>query len=145
MLIINKHCTIFANLYLSRHPLLSEHLGRSRRCPLQRGSLYKQFLKRIYHKSEVTSVFFRDLFCIILRITIAWDQAPHSEKEKKIGERSEPRGIVWGVERWQRHVSRLRRPLPHPQATAGFALLANIFPFHPVFCLFPPLRSLAPA
>ena len=37
MLIINKLCTIFTNLYFSGHPLLSGHLGRSQGYPLNTG------------------------------------------------------------------------------------------------------------
>ena len=38
MLIVNEHCTIFTNKpLLSKHLLLTGHLGRSRSCPLNRG------------------------------------------------------------------------------------------------------------
>ena len=55
-------------------------------------------------------------------MVLAW--APRWEKkEKKIGERSDPRGILAGGDRSARDI---------------------FFLFDPVFCLFPQLRSLVP-
>ena len=69
---------------------------------------------------------------------LAWNEAPHwgkrkkigvGQKKKKIGEQSEPRGSLGSF--------------PHPQAIAGLASLADTFPIWPRFLPFS--RSLVPA
>ena len=52
----HKHCAILQTL-LSGHPLLSGHLGRSQRCPLNRGFTVCTIS---YTRSMLSSVFFSD-------------------------------------------------------------------------------------
>ena len=56
------------------------------------------------------------------------------QKEKKVGERSEPRGSLMGGKGWRR----LRRPFPLPRPPLGSLRSPKFFPFSPLRSLHRP-------
>ena len=72
-------------------------------------------------------------------VIIAWDQAPKWGKKRKKSASEASEGI-WGRMR----TTELRRLPLLPSPPLGSLRSPKFSLFHPVFCLFPPLRSLVP-